>query len=49
MAIGFASAASLWLFNRWLERQPKGGSGAGGFRLAAGSHVAEPLPPAASR
>jgi dipeptide/tripeptide permease len=22
MAIGFASAASLWLFNRWLERQP---------------------------
>jgi dipeptide/tripeptide permease len=23
MAIGFASAASLWLFNRWLERQTK--------------------------
>jgi hypothetical protein len=23
MAIGFASAGSLWLFNRWLERQPK--------------------------
>jgi dipeptide/tripeptide permease len=22
MAIGFASAASLWLFNRWLEKQP---------------------------
>jgi hypothetical protein len=21
MAIGLASAASLWLFNRWLERQ----------------------------
>jgi dipeptide/tripeptide permease len=23
MAIGFLSAASLWVFNRWLERQPK--------------------------
>jgi proton-dependent oligopeptide transporter, POT family len=22
MAIGLASAASLWVFNRWLERQP---------------------------
>jgi len=21
MAIGFLSAASLWVFNRWLERQ----------------------------
>jgi hypothetical protein len=21
MAIGLASAASMWLFNRWLERQ----------------------------
>jgi POT family proton-dependent oligopeptide transporter len=23
MAIGFVSAASLWVFNRWLEKQPK--------------------------
>jgi dipeptide/tripeptide permease len=28
MAIGFVSAFSLWLFNRWLEGQAKGGSAA---------------------
>ena len=22
MGIGFASAAAMWLFNRWLEKQP---------------------------
>jgi len=26
MAIGMASAASMWLYNRWLERQPPGRS-----------------------
>jgi hypothetical protein len=23
MGIGFASAAAMWLYNRWLEKQPK--------------------------